>query len=122
MPYFFAGKFSHETTSYANNELWTVLLPRSLRVGDPAIVVCQWTKTAAGVQKHNDIWNGEITKLTRDSSGITIEIFKDDSNLYYWFQGTINAQEDKISLTMKNPRNEYCGYANADIVYKVVWE
>jgi hypothetical protein len=83
MPYFFAGKFSHERRSYADNELWIVLFPGHLTSDSdsPVIVVCQWTETANGQKKHNDVWKGKVTRVDGDN----IEIFKNDSNLYYWY-------------------------------------
>jgi hypothetical protein len=83
--HFFAGKHNH-VDGYAKNELWTVLFPDSIKKDDPARVVCQWTETANSVKKENAVWKGKITKADRASDGhIDIDIFKDDSNLYYWY-------------------------------------
>lgn len=82
--YMFAGKFSHETKSYADNELWTIFFPDGFETGDIAIVLCQWTKKADGRPKVNEKWTGIITKA-EGSGEIQLEIFKDDPTLYYWY-------------------------------------
>ena len=83
--YFFAGKYDH-VDGYATNELWTVLFPDSIREDSPARVVCQWSGTWQGVEKENSIYKGRITKAEWSTEGhINIEIFRDDSSLYYWY-------------------------------------
>jgi hypothetical protein len=83
--YLFSGKFSH-VNAYADNELWTVTFPDAIREDSVAIVICQWTETADSKRKQNSEWKGKITRADNEGSGeIRIEIFKDDSTLYYWY-------------------------------------
>jgi hypothetical protein len=35
------------------------------------------------------------------------------------FEGSVSANRDNISLTMKNPRDEYCGTVSAGVVLSV---
>lgn len=81
----YSGKFTH-IDGYAQNELWTVTFPNEIRVGDDAIVICQWTRTYGGDEKKNGELRGKITKVGTVKNGPTqIEIFKGDSDLYYWY-------------------------------------
>ena len=82
--YLFVSKFNHSISKYASTELWTITFPYNIKTDDHVIVVFQWTESADGKEKYNDKWVGKITKA-EGSGEININIFKDDSTLYYWY-------------------------------------
>lgn len=82
--YIYAGKFSH-VDGYANDDLWTVTFPDGIKAGNDAIVICQWTSTGDGKLRQNAEWRGRITRLDAQENETKIQLFKDDSTLYYWY-------------------------------------
>ncbi|KAK6342448.1 hypothetical protein TWF718_007851 [Orbilia javanica] len=113
----YVGKINH-IDGYAQNELFTVLFPNSIRLGHKASVVMQWTKKADGEVKANGTELGSVATITCHEDGSKeVEICKDSEN-YYWFKLALNGGEDEMGIKFYNNRDEYCGEGTAKLLFQ----
>ncbi|KAK6521991.1 hypothetical protein TWF281_002563 [Arthrobotrys megalospora] len=114
--YQYVGKINH-VDGYARNELFTILFPTTIREGNKASVVMQWTRTYVGEEKSNDARLGTITRVVNAPDGTrTVELFRGE--FYYWYECAINENEDEMTIRMLNQRDEFCSSGTAKLHIK----
>ncbi|KAL4986043.1 hypothetical protein BDW68DRAFT_179132 [Aspergillus falconensis] len=102
----YLGKLNY--SPYAANEIFSVTFPENVKSGDRVVVIHQWTKDAAGVERKNSFAEGTINKAVDIRQGVKeIEFFeKEKDKTYYWYKGTISG--DTVTLIMMNKKGEEC--------------
>ncbi|KAF8249239.1 hypothetical protein K440DRAFT_621840 [Wilcoxina mikolae CBS 423.85] len=115
--YSYAGKFSHNHRTYADNELFTVTFPTTIARGNTVIVVFQWTERADGTKKVNDIKIGSLTNAETDSDGKIHVKFLDDE--YYKYSGVVSPNKQQLKLDMTNTSNESVGKPDLQLVHSL---
>jgi len=82
---------------YADNEMITIVVPKSFEKGAAICAYWQWTKDSKGNKQSRD-QIGIVDNVT-GSDELTIQLFQSD---YYKFTGTVLEDKSSMSLTMSN--------------------
>lgn len=101
----FTGKLNW--FQYSQDEMVTLVIPGDVADGEPVVLIHQWTRNAAGVDKANHIVKGTMTAVNIASNGNLSARFT-DNNGYYTYDFTVRKSRasDNIVLSMTNPTGQ----------------